>query len=98
MATSLKWENILFNYLTRGIDMGEIYEFSNKSQKEIETLIEKFSEEYDDLEDQLLDLEDFMPDEDDEQEYSLWKEEYSAIEKRMAEIEKEYDKLQKEIL
>ena len=69
--------------------MGEIYEFSNNSQKEIEALIEKLSEEYDDLEDQLLDLEDFMPDEDDAREYVLWKEEYSAIEKRMAEIEKD---------
>ena len=75
--------------------MGEIYEFTN--QKEIEAKIECLSEEYDELEDQLLDLEDFMPDKDDKKEYALWQEEYEALENRMAEIEKEYDELQKSL-
>ena len=52
--------------------MGEIYEFSNK--KDIEAKMERLSEEYDDLEDQLLDLEDFAPDKDDKKEYALWQE------------------------
>ncbi len=75
--------------------MGEIYEFTN--QKEIEAKIECLSEEYDELEDQLLDLEDFMPDKEDKKEYALWREEYEALENRMAEIEKEYDQLQKRL-
>ena len=75
--------------------MGEIYEFSNK--KDIEAKMECLSDEYDDLEDQLLDLEAFQPDKDDKKEYALWQEEYANLEKRMAEIEKEYDELQKKL-
>lgn len=69
--------------------MTEILEFQGKT--DLNELMNRLIEEYEELEDQLFDLEDFMPDEDDKKELALWQEEYMLLNERL-------DKLHKEIV